>query len=374
MLEKVMNDLGLKRKELVPFELQDPFNPENHVKGFVSQKPDHRYGAVAITHVNGKEQYQIHFGTPKQHYPFGKTGQFHFPKAEKIEVYEKLDGTNICAYRYFFEGRLFRTYKIRKGAFVRNSRWGNFIEMWKEMLEKYPQIPKICELNKCNVSFEMYGSRNTHLIQYKEDLEAKVLFGVNDEARIFSPSTLDALGVPTARLHSVITNEKEFVSEYKRLQEETEKANKVNDDNKISGSEGFVWYLTSAEGDTIQFKCKPESIEQIHFQVGGIETNVIIATAHNVLETEDEITYEATADLLAEEFTEEQILRSEQRIRNVIEEVKADYKFRDKVLEIYNSIGISIRDDKRAVMREMSKHFSKYVMGKVYSVVEKSGS
>ena len=373
MIEKVMDDLNLKEKQLQSFEVEDPFNPKNVLKGFLSTKPDYRYGTIAITHINGQETYQIHFGTPKQHYPFGEDSQFHFPEAKEIEVYEKLDGTNVCAYRYFSGDEQFQTYKLRLFPVLRNSRFGDFLDMWREILEKYPQIPGVCDINGCSVSFEMYGSRNTHLILYEKSLEIALLFGIGNQAKIISPSKLDTLDIPAAKILSVITSQQELVSEYNGFREDIESKNIQNEDETISGLEGVVWYLTTTEGKTIQFKCKPESIEQIHWATGAIDVNTIKATAHNVLETEDKITYEATVRLLEEEFTKDQIELSDMRIRKAVEEVQGWYEFQGKVLELYKDVGISILEDKGAVMREMSKHFSKYQMKKVYTAIMQLG-
>ncbi len=373
MLERVLNDLQVKEDELQSFEVNDPFNPQNLLRGFISLKSDHRYGAVAITHINGKAAYQIHFGTPKQRYPFGKDGDFHFPAAKEIEVYDKLDGTNVFAYRYSRNGERFQTYKLRLSPVLRNSKFGEFLELWKEILERYQQISRVCEVNACGISFEMYGSRNTHLILYEEPLDIALLFGIDHEARILSPSKLNCLKIPSARLLARITSRQELGREYNRFREDIEKRNIKNEDETISGSEGVVWYLSDLEERVRQFKCKPESVEEIHWANSAIDINTIRATAHNVLETEDEITYESTTRLLREEFSSDQVELSETRIKNVIEDLRQWYAFQREVLDIYNGLGVSINDDKGRVMRKMSEHFPKQRMKKVYTAIVQSG-
>lgn len=373
MLEKVLNDLQVKEDELQSFEVEDPFNPQNVLKGFISIRSDHRYGTVALTHINGRDAYQIQFGTPKQRYPFGNDGNFHFPTASEIEVYDKLDGTNVFAYRYSRDGERFQTYKLRLSPVLRNSKFGEFLELWKEILGRYPQISRVCEVNNCGISFEMYGSRNTHLILYEEPLDIALLFGIDNEARILSPSKLNCLEIPSARLLARITSHQELVQEYNRFREDIEKRNIKNEDETISGSEGVVWYLSDLEGKIMQFKCKPESVEEIHWANCAIDINTIRATAHNVLETEDEITYEGTTRLLREEFSSDQVELSETRIKNVIEDLRQWYAFQREVLDIYNGLGVSINDDKGRVMRKMSEHFPKQQMKKVYTAIVQSG-
>lgn len=373
MIEKIMNDLNIKEKDLQPFETPDPIHPQHTLKGYISRKSDHRYGAVAITHINNKNAYQLLYATPKQHYPFGKDGKFIFPRAKEVEVYEKLDGTNVCAYRYRFEGSTFQTYKLRLFPVLRNSKFGNFLDLWMEMLEKYPQLSTICHTNNCSVSFELYGSRNTHLITYPVPLDIALLFGVDTDARIIPPAKLDNQGIPVARQLARITSGAELVAQYKRIQTETENANTQNPDETINGSEGAVWYLLDEKGTTTQFKCKPESVEQIHWGTGAIDANVIKATAHNVLETEDVITYEATVELLKEEFSEEQVEISETRIRKVVTELVEWYAFNREVMEIYEKMDVDFHEDKGTVMRAMSKHFPKNAMKKVGYILKNTG-
>ena len=38
--------------------------------------------------------------TPKLRYPFDRHGAFHFPSVKQIDIYEKIDGTNIVAYQF----------------------------------------------------------------------------------------------------------------------------------------------------------------------------------------------------------------------------------------------------------------------------------
>ncbi|MCP5047991.1 MAG: hypothetical protein GY940_12515 [bacterium] len=372
MIERVIHDLGVKEKELQAFEDQDPINPGNLLAGFLCRKSDHRYGALAITHINGKEAYQVRYATPKQHYPFGKDGQFHFPKVREIEVYEKLDGTNVCAYRYSLGDRVFQTYKLRLCPVLRNSKFGDFLDLWREMLERYPQLSRVCEVNNCHVSFELYGNRNTHLITYDVPSEIALLFGIDDRARIITPHRLDNLGLPAAQRLATIGSKQQLVDEYNRFRRDIEAKNVPNPDETIRGSEGVVWYLTDLEDVTHQFKCKPDSVEQIHWGAGAIEINTIKATAHNVLETEDFITYDATVLLLKEEFSDEQVELSDDRIKKVVAELQEWYEFQKKVFEIYGKIGIDFHQDKGTVMREMSKHFAKNQMKKVGFILKES--
>jgi hypothetical protein len=98
-VSKAMELLGVAEKWLEPFGVTDPFS-KLWLEGYLSLKPDFRYGALALLKVEGKEAPQRILATPKLHYPFDRTGAFHFPSVKQIDIYEKIDGTNIFVYQF----------------------------------------------------------------------------------------------------------------------------------------------------------------------------------------------------------------------------------------------------------------------------------
>lgn len=222
-IETAARLLGLEPKWLQPFDVDDPFN-DHRLTGFLSIKPDHRYGALAITHVSGVAVPQRIFATPKLHYPLDRQGTFHFPAVRKIAIYEKLDGTNVLAFRYVDAHGVARTtYKLRLSAALRNGKWGPFLDLWKEMIGRYPGIPRLAEKNGCSVSMELYGARNPHLVLYDAPLECAVLFGVTDEGVPIPPDRLDTLGVPVPRRYGELEAGQDPVARYALLREEMER-------------------------------------------------------------------------------------------------------------------------------------------------------
>ncbi len=369
MLEKACEVLQVKEKHLTPFETEDPFN-NNNLKGFLCRVSDHRYGAMYLTHVNGIEAPQLIYATPKLRYPFDRLGHYRFPPAELVEIYEKLDGTNVLAYRYTCQGQRYISYKLRLTAAVRNSRFGPFLDFWYEMLTRYPGIPRLPEINDCNISFELYGSRNKHLIVYDVPLDAAILFGIDDEVRIRPPSTLKTLGIPGALLHGRIEGHSDYQQEYQAHQADCEAMNREVEDGTIEGTEGRVWYLHDIHGTVVMFKCKPESVEQIHWAGGGLSKNVVRATAYNVLETDEELTYAGVKELLLEEYAEDVIEGFRAHIEQVIAQVTEEVKFKEEIVAVYRQLGMDLRTDKNAVMRAFAQRYPKKLMRRVYSILE----
>lgn len=360
--------LGLEPKWLQPFDVEDPFSGLR-LEGFLSIRPDHRYGALAILRVGGRDAPQRIFATPKLYYPFDRTGAFRFPPVKRIEIYEKLDGTNVLAYRYRdADGGAHVTYKLRLFPVLRNGKWGPFLDYWKEILERHPRIPELCETNGASVSFELYGSRNPHLILYDEPLASAVLFAVDGEGRPRPPSALQTLGVPSPRLVGTLAAGQDPVAEYRRIREELETGISEAEEERLRGAEGTVWYVTPAAGETILFKCKPESVEAIHWAT-GINKAAVAATCWNLLETHDVLSYETLLPLLLEEYEPKDIERFRQHVEECIASVSAELSFRRRVAEEYARTGLSLAAGKAGVMRALSSRFGRQDMKRVYSIL-----
>lgn len=376
-LELAGQMLGVDAKCLQPFDATDPFNDEIRLEGFLCQRPDHRYGALALLRVDGRPAPQRIFATPKLHYPFGKDGRFFFPPVQSAHLYEKLDGTNVLAYRYAdADGARRLTYKLRLSPVLRNSKWGPFLDYWRELLGRHPDLPARVEASGCHLSFEMYGARNAHLIAYDEPLATALLFGVRPaDASVVGPFQLDPGSVPVAPLVGELRAGEDPVARFQALREEMERRNRPAGDDKLSGTEGAVWYVTEPLGRVTLWKCKPESVEEIHWAV-GINKAAVIATCWNALETADTLTYETLQPLLLEEYQPDDLEKFRANIDDAIRQVNVERAFRQRVREAYETLkaeGLSITRDKGAVMRQLSGKFPREHMGHVYAAIVRLG-
>ena len=373
--EEAAKILKVPVRDIEDFERIDLFNPGNTVCGFVSRSQS-SYGSMVIYKVNHYFVEQIVIGTPKQKYPFDKLGRWLFPISKQVNVYEKFDGTNVLAYKYKGGGKTYLSYKARLSPFLRNGRWGNFFTMWNEMLKKYPVIEKLAEKyvlhNNINLSFELYGAKNKHLINYYPILlDTALLFGIKnsiEEPTIFDPKKLDSGNIPLPRLVAEIGSKKDLTSWYQKLRKQQEALNKTTDEG-IVGSEGFVWYLTDTNDKVRQYKCKPETIEKIHWASGGISKGSIITTIMNAYESTNDVTFEYVIQLLEEEFDERTIMGHDNLIRICMKKIEGDLAFRDIVLERYRRLNLDLNENKRKVMRELSGYFSDQQMRRVYSIL-----
>ena len=196
-----------------------------------------------------------------------------------------------------------------------------------------------------------------------------VLFGVDSKAEIRPPSMLDTLGVPIVPLHARLEGAKDYQSEYQKHQADCEAMNQEIEDGAIEGTEGRVWYLQDVHNRIVMFKCKPESVEQIHWAAGGLSKNAVIATAYNLLETDEQLTYARLKELLLEEYSEDAIERFRPHIESVIQRITQEMMFKEEIFEFYHKLDLDFQLEKNSVMRAFSQQYPKSSMQRIYSIL-----
>ena len=222
----------------------------------------------------------------------------------------------------------------------------------------------------------MYGARNAHLIVYQNDLAVAALFGVRTaDATVVGPFQLQTGSVPVAPLLSELRAEEDPVARFQSLREELNRRNRPAADDKLSGTEGAVWYVTEPVGRVTMWKCKPESVEEIHWAT-GITKTAVIATCWNALEIAGVLNYDALLPLLLEEYQPDDIKKFRSNIDDAIRQVNEEQALREKVRAAYETLktqGLSLSKDKAAVMRVLSGQFRRDQMGNVYAAIVRLG-
>jgi len=359
------------KKQVIQFEETDPYNPQNTVKGYINRRQGHLYGALYITHVNEKRKYQLIYSAPKQHYPFDKEKtEWKFPEYDKIELYEKLDGTCIIKYRYTDGKKWFTTYKTRLRPFLGTSKFGNFFQLWNEMLEKYPIIKEECEQSgNYNYIFELYGKRNKILIDYDIPLDTKLIFIIDGNGNIISPDSTSDVKVP--RLCSIGYSLERIDGElYIDIQNKLEEELDIDEENHIlKGKEGYVMYFIK-DGYCIQIKNKPPSVLKYHWRGDAIPYESVYTTVINAFENFDEPIYEDIVGLLKEEYDESFIEKSRVRIEKILGKVLFDRKYQYKLAEDYKKHDFDINKDKVTCMRWFGEHYPRSEAKRIFRLLK----
>lgn len=369
-LAETFTKLELNDSHIQPFQTEDPYNWNARIEGYLCTKPNDLYGALIITKVDDWECCQVIYCTPKLHYPFDKNGTFNWPPVNTIELYEKVDGTNVCAYHYMYKDMDLVSFKTRLTPVLKDQKFGMFKSMFDEYCQGNPWVRDVIAANQSyNLSFELFGTRNPITITYTVPLEVNLLFGIDRNiGSIVPPSLLvkhQNVKVPDCTTVLSWTNLDVLYNAY-REKIEKENAGSLN-------SEGMVMYIFTNKNKWSMMKLKPETIEKIHWTASGsIPEKMLFNTAVNVFEHSN--LFEDFIILLREEFKEEIINRSMHKIEKVWQNALEHAEFVTKVNEVWKQAkdaGMDIMVDKNAFMRWMSNHFDKWTMRKVAGVILK---
>lgn len=364
------------------FSEADPFNKGQVLEGAICLIQDKRYGALYLTHIDNKYKPQLIYATPKLHYPFITNQKeqrvYSFPPCCKVQFREKLDGTNILAYSYTNGKEMFVSYKTRLTPTLKEtSRFGNWIKLWGAMLQKYPHIPDGVKEYQQNISFELYGKVNPHLISYETDLDVAMLFRVTKDGKILSP--LDSVcQTPVAKILESCSPE-HLVRTYERLREELDQRNKAS----MAAQQGYqfegcvlnLWYDMYQDrelyGDIALFKLKPEQIEEIHFAAGGgLSKELVTQACYKALEADVELNLTNVKMELERDFDPRIVDSFHNEILGVIQEVEGYLIFKEQVLVKYEELKLDVTKDKGGTMRALSPFFKKQQMTQVFNILQ----
>ena len=372
----------------VEFCEPDPFNGGIVVKGYLNRTSKGRaYGALHIVEVDGQPCDQLIWGTPKQQYPYvtdRRSGEVStlFPPIDRVRVYEKLDGTNVLAYAYQapvlrsesdsfaaggesrgIEWRTMVSYKTRLQPFMAM----RFKEFWDEVLALHPDIPGLVELNGCNLSFEMYGKKNQHMLLYEVGLDAALLFGVTpgmdpnglETSRVIPPDELETGTVSAPELIRVLDSATDLTRAYVDirawLNDQIQEEQKVEENDLVQGMEGAVWYAHSREG-VLQYKCKPDYVQDIHFMnKNAIPRHALRTTILNAYEDTDDPDLDYVLELLKEEFSKELLEENRGKVSSMLAYVKDEMQVKRMVLDIYKQSGLDFATQTAGVMRAVAR-------------------
>lgn len=232
----------------IPFDEVDPFNPENQLRGFIVKKRRRR-GDLRITHVNGQACAQYVHATPT--IPLLETTA-PLPDFDRAHIFDKLDGTNVLLFRYHDAGgREHVSYKTRASPFLRLQPYGDFVALWRTMLERYAaQLDELIAAPH-HFGFELFGRDLRILTDYPTALDARLLYAIDrDTGRILAPETVETYAFPTPTK----------LAEY----EAGTSAATLHDDvlAQCEGrplAEGAVAYLSKG-GEATLYKIKPPSV------------------------------------------------------------------------------------------------------------------
>ena len=186
---------GVKGKNIVYTEFITPMG--NRVCAWINRKPNHQLGSMVITSVNGVSTRQYVQGMPKLEYAkeYLSDLEDEARTVKHLDLYDKLDGTNICIYKLYYPntgGVLEFVPKTRNMPVLSE----DFQKLFNRISDfTLSQIYTLfAYLKGCeSVCCELYGKDNQHLINYTnldEDLKLSVLSAYDMNGRLLDSNKL----------------------------------------------------------------------------------------------------------------------------------------------------------------------------------------
>lgn len=254
------------------------------------------------------------------------------------------------------------------------SRWGDWHTLLAEALPDRTTVERAMREGRKVLVFELSGNRNAHLIQYDTRL-VLTLHTVNDNGKLLSFQRMRELaaryGLTVVDSVAVLTPDAPGLMEaYRRVQQEMEERNGAA--NGVFVEEGASLVLSSAE-NAQYFKCKPPSIEEIHWAAGaGISRANIEQALYKLVENGYDFNTGALQEVMAELESDFEPTRLESATE-LIERVYADFRIeqnrRQRLRQLVDTSGLDPRN-LPALMRHLAPHFPKKEMGWVYATAK----
>lgn len=343
-------------------------------EGLICLAENNWMGALAIERVDGQPTFQLERVMPHLTYPYADRERTVLlpPDFQEARFYEKLDGTNVCWYPLrSAEGSILEVVpKTRLRPVAAGSAWGD----WPALLAQLgveAAVDQAVRASGLNLCFELWGRGNPHLVEYERDLALTLHTGVAAD-RLATPAELDAIadahGFERPLCLAILAGDVAAVAEgYRRLQEEAEARNLGAGQDRYL-TEGAILVLSDSFGSTY-FKCKPPSIEEIHWAQTGLSRPLVLQALVKVVEAGVELergNSEPLWEVLRADWDSRALSAATELVERLYAEFVDDMERRRQVWAQLEAADLPITDTV-AVMRYLSQFHPRGQMGWVYA-------
>lgn len=377
-LETIIGITGVVRKHWQDFSVTSPGGID--FAGYLCRQESERLGTLALTWVEGRERLEFIAGMPKIPYPYQRDhGQVQLvipmpPRATDARFTLKLDGTCILFYALRDEeGEVLEVIpRTRLTPVLKSSRWGDWNALLDEVLPDRAPVERAVREQSVTLAFELWGYRNPHLVSYDTGLALTLHTGIRHKRLLAFPRLVQIArryDLPLVESIEVATPDAEgLAAAYRAWQEKMEAANVAAGADRYI-QEGAVLAISTAR-TARYYKCKPPSIEEIHWRVDqSIGQEVIRQALHKMRENNYDFTTGQVEDLIEElerDFQRPYVEQQEELIRRVWIEYVVELQKKEWLRGLVEQSGLDPRDTPN-LMRYLSSHYPRKEMSWVYS-------
>lgn len=382
MLDQITAITNVATKYWQPFEATSPGGI--HFSGYLCRQESEKLGMLAMTEMDGHERLEFIYAMPKIHYPYqvDRHGvpQIVIPVPQSVNDARftlKLDGTAIIFYPLtdVQENIVEILPRTRLQPMLKPSRWGDWNALLAETLPDRTPVERVVREQKVVLVFELWGYRNPHLVKYDTPLALTLHTAIRHKKPVSYRRLADVArryGFDLVQSIEVTTPDPAGLAQaYRRWQERMEARNRAAGEN-VYVEEGAILLLSTAETATY-YKCKPSSIEEIHWAAGQhISKEIVQQVLYKMLENGYDFVSGKAVDVhaeLAADFETPEIEIAAELIQRVFVEFTVDLQQREWLRQLVEASGLDPRDLPN-LMRYLSQHYAKKEMGWVYATVK----
>lgn len=352
--------------------------------GYLCRQESDKLGMLAVTRLGDQERLEFIPAMPKIHYPYiqDREGRPQVSIPVPINIVDarftvKLDGTAIIFYPLTdAQGQVLEVIaRTRLLPVLAPSRWGDWHGLLADVLPNRAPVEAAVREQHVVLAFELWGYRNPHLVRYEQPL-ALTLHTAIRHRKLLSHQRLADIAqryglalAPT--LEAAAPDAAGLAVAYRRWQARLETENQAAGQD-VFVQEGAILVLSTVETATY-WKCKPPSIEEIHWQAGQrISKEIVRQALLKLLENGYDFGAGRVEDVQAAlegDYDPQQVAAESEMINRTYLDFVIEIQRQAWLRSLVDSSGLNPHD-LPALMRHLAPHYPRREMGWVYATVK----
>ncbi|MBK6434136.1 hypothetical protein [Candidatus Amarolinea dominans] len=382
LLDQIIAITEVSAKHWQPFDATSPGGIP--FAGYLCRQESDKLGMLAVTRLGGQERLEFIPAMPKIHYPYiqDREGRLQVSIPVPINIVDarftvKLDGTAIIFYPLTdAQGQVLEVVaRTRLLPMLAPSRWGDWHGLLADVLPNRGPVEAAVREQHVVLVFELWGYRNPHLVRYEQPLALTLHTAIRHRKPVSHRRLADIAqryGLALApTLEAAAPDAAGLAVAYRRWQARLETENQAAGQD-VFVQEGAILVLSTVETATY-WKCKPPSIEEIHWQAGQrISKEIVRQALLKLLENGYDFAAGGVEDLQAAlegDFDPQQVAAEIEMINRTYLDFVIEIQRQAWLRSLVDSSGLNPHD-LPALMRHLAPHYPRKEMGWVYATVK----
>ena len=382
LLDQIIAITEVSAKHWQPFDATSPGGIP--FAGYLCRQESDKLGMLAITRLGGQERLEFIPAMPKIHYPYiqDREGRLQVSIPVPINIVDarftvKLDGTAIIFYPLTdAQGQVLEVIaRTRLLPVLAPSRWGDWLGLLADVLPNRAPVEAAVREQHVVLVFELWGHRNPHLVRYEQPLALTLHTAIRHRKPVSHQRLADIAqryGLALApTLEAAAPDPAGLATAYRRWQARLEAENQAAGQD-VFVQEGAILVLSTVETATY-WKCKPPSIEEIHWQAGQrISKEIVRQALLKLLENGYDFAAGRVEDVQAAlegDFDPQQVAAEAELINRTYLDFVIEIQRQAWLRSLVDSSGLNPHD-LPALMRHLAPHYPRKEMGWVYATVK----